>query len=178
MATKTTRRTTKKVNTATVKPEKVGYKYDAKFHDPWVFSLALKGATDEEIAAAMGVSRMTIDRWSTVTKDGEKVLTSFGEKRRAGKEQADALVVAKLYERCIGYEVEEEVKTIDVSREGTTKIGTIKTTTKHIAPDTLAIMYWLNNRTRKTGEWSQKQDVNVSFDDKEKVVFILPEIEE
>lgn len=25
----------------------------------------------------------------------------------------------------------------------------------------MAIMYWLNNRKRKTGEWSQKQDITL-----------------
>ena len=40
-----------------------------------------------------------------------------------------------------------------------------RTTKKHITPDTMAIMYWLNNRSRKTSEWSQRQDVNLSFGD-------------
>ena len=148
------------------------YKYDPQFHDAWAFSLAIKGATDEEIAEAFGVNRKTIQRWSkkpAVDKDGKptgsEVLTSFGEALRSGKEQADAQVVKKLYERCMGYTIEEEVQTIDVNRDGTSKLGQIRTTKKHVPPDTMALMYWLNNRSRKTGEWSQRQDVNVSFGD-------------
>ena len=32
-------------------------------------------------------------------------------------------------------------------------------TTKHIAPDTMAIMYWLNNRSK--GEFSQRQEITL-----------------
>jgi hypothetical protein len=142
------------------------YKYDQKFHDAWVFSLALKGATDEEIADAFGVDRRTILRWSTTTNEsGEEVLTSFGEARRAGKEEADAQVVKKLYERCIGYEITEGQQVTEHDIEGRPRIKETRTSKKHIAPDTMAIMYWLNNRSRKTGEWSQRQDVEVNFGD-------------
>ena len=154
------------------------YKYDAKFHDAWAFSLALKGATDEEIAEAFGVARKTIDRWSTTTNDkGEQVLTSFGEARRAGKEQADAQVIKKLYERCLGYETTEAQQILDYDMNGKPRIRETRTNKKHVPPDIMAIMYWLNNRSRKSGEWSQKQDVNVSFDNEQSVVIYLPELE-
>jgi hypothetical protein len=142
------------------------YKYDPAFHDAWVFSLAIKGATDEEIAEAFGVARRTIERWSVTTNDkGETVLTSFGEARRAGKEQADAQVVKKLYERCMGYETTEAHQTIEYDANGAPRVKEARTTKKHISPDVMAMMYWLNNRFRKTGEWSQRQDVNVNFGD-------------
>lgn len=144
-------------------------RYDSKYHDPWVFSLALKGATDDEIAEAIGVSRMTIHRWSVMKNDkGEEVLSLFGEARRAGKEQADAQVVKALYERCIGFDVTEVQQIIEqVNGDGKVlpRVKETRTTKKRIIPDPMAIMYWLNNRCRKTGEWSQKQDVNVSFGD-------------
>jgi predicted transcriptional regulator len=181
-ARKKTTSTKRTVNKATVKKqptqkERAAYKYDAKFHDPWVFSLALKGATDEEIAEAMGISRMTVSRWSTTTNDkGESVLTSFGEQRRNGKEIADGMVVTKLYERCVGYEVEEEEKVVYVRKDGSSHIGEIRTRTRHIMPDTLAMMYWLNNRHRKTGEWSQKQEITHSFgEEQQDVIIVLPD---
>ena len=34
--------------------------YNQKFHDDWAWSLAIRGATDAEIAEAMHVSRKTI----------------------------------------------------------------------------------------------------------------------
>ena len=174
-------------------------KYNPKFHDPWAWSLASKGATDEEIAAAFGVARKTIQRWSwrketkpviapdgktvmktpdgkTVTKT-EKVLTSFGEALQSGKEAADAQVELSLYKRCLGYDVEEEEKVIDVHKDGSSKIGRITTRKRHIPPDTMAIMYWLNNRSRKTGEWSQRQEVSLSNDTGGNVTIFLPQQE-
>lgn len=138
-------------------------KYNAAYHDAWAWSLAMKGATDAEIADAMGISRMTLSRWSKNKDDkGNVVLTSFGEALQDGKSAADARVEKKLYERCIGYDVEEEEKVIDVNKDGSSKIGRITSRKKHVPPDTMAIMYWLNNRKRSTGEWSQRQDVNLS----------------
>lgn len=37
----------------------------------------------------------------------------------------------------------------------------VRTVKKRVPPDVMAIMYWLNNRKRKTGEWSQKQDITL-----------------
>lgn len=37
--------------------------YNQKFHDDWAWSLAIRGATDAEIAEAMHVSRKTICSW-------------------------------------------------------------------------------------------------------------------
>ena len=34
-------------------------KYNAEYHDDWAWSLALKGATDQEVAEAFGVSKRT-----------------------------------------------------------------------------------------------------------------------
>jgi len=39
-------------------------KYNAPYHDSWAWSLAAMGATNEEIALAMGVSERTIMRWA------------------------------------------------------------------------------------------------------------------
>jgi len=152
-------------------------KYDPKFHDAWAFSLAIRGATDQEVADALGVSRRTVIRWSKqANAKGEEALTSFGEALRSGKEQADAQVERKLYERCLGYDVEEEQKTIDVNKDGSSKIGQIRTNKKHIPPDTMAIMYWLNNRNRKSGKWAQKQEVSVNIsENQEDVVIYIPD---
>ena len=142
------------------------YKYDAKFHDAWVFSLCIKGADDNELADAFHVSRRTIERWSVTTDDkGERILTSFGEARCVGKRQADAQVEKKLHERCLGYDITDVQQIIEYDSNGTPHVKETRTTKKHIPPDVMAIMYWLNNRSRKTGEWSQRQDLNVSFGD-------------
>lgn len=61
-------------------------KYNAPYHDNWAWSLAAMGATNEEIALAMGVSERTIMRWA---KEHE----SFGKALGEGKGVSDAKVI-------------------------------------------------------------------------------------
>ena len=153
------------------------YKYDPRYHDPWVFSLATKGATDGDIAAAMGISRRTVLRWSVRTDEkGEEALTSFGEARRHGKQQADAMVERKLFDMCMGYDATEIEQVIDHGKSGQVAIRETLKKTRHVPPNVMAIMYWLNNRSRKTGEWSQKQEMEHSFEGgAPDVVFVFPD---
>ncbi len=144
-------------------------KYNSDYHDDWAWSLAIKGATNEEIAEAFGVSTRTIIRWM-------KEYESFGEAVEHGKNIADAKVERSLYKRATGYEITETEKTIDMDKDGNPKPVRIKSVTKQIAPDTMAIMYWLNNRKRV--HWSQRQELTVSAgDDSEDVVVYLPAID-
>ena len=63
-------------------------KYNQKYHDPWAFSLACEGKTDEEIAEAFGIARRTIDRWKyeterkkvqAIDENGRQVLDENGK---------------------------------------------------------------------------------------------------
>ena len=114
-------------------------KYNQAYHDDWAWSLAIKGATDEEIAVAFGISVRTLHRWK---KDHE----SFMEALSAGKDQADAKVEKKLYERAVGYRYTEKESVIEVDADGNRKPLKIRTIEKECPPDVLAQMYWLNNR--------------------------------
>lgn len=76
-------------------------KYNQAYHDDWAWSLAIKGATDVEIAEAFGISVRTLNRWK---KDHESFMLAL----TAGKDQADAKVEKKLYERAIGYRYTEK----------------------------------------------------------------------
>lgn len=137
--------------------------YNAKYHDDWALSLALKGADNKEIAAAMGISERTVIRWSKKKNEaGEDVITTFGEALHLGKRIADAKVVRKLYEKTQGYDLEEKETVVDVDKNGNTKPVRVRTIKKHVPPDTMAIMYWLNNRNKESGEWSQTQNLKVS----------------
>lgn len=127
--------------------------YNPDYHDDWGWSLALKGATDQELAEAFGVSKRTILRWKNEHP-------SFAEAYQRGKDVADAKVKKALYQRAIGYEVIEKESTVDVDpKTGESKPVRVKTITKQIAPDTMAIMYWLNNRSK--GEFAQRQEVTL-----------------
>lgn len=143
-------------------------KYNSAYHDDWAWSLAIKGATDEEIADAFDVSVRTIHRWK---KDHDTFARALNE----GKNIADAKVEKKLYERALGYSVDETEKIVEVdTKTGETKPVRVKTTTKHIAPDVMAQMYWLNNRKRS--EWAQRQDVSITpGDDGGDVVIYIPD---
>lgn len=129
--------------------------YNSHYHDNWAWSLAAKGATDEEIASAFGISVRTFHRWKQAHK-------SFLEALTTGKESADANIERSLYKRAIGYTVDETEKIVDVDKDGNTKPVRVRTVQKHVAPDTMAIMYWLNNRKKQTGEWAQSQKIELS----------------
>ena len=127
--------------------------YNPDYHDDWAWSLALKGAPDQELAEAFGVSKRTILRWKNEHP-------SFAEAYQRGKDVAGAKVKKALYQRAIGYEVIEKESTVDVDpKTGESKPVRVKTITKQIAPDTMAIMYWLNNRSK--GEFAQRQEVTL-----------------
>lgn len=129
--------------------------YNAKYHDDWGWSLAMKGATDEEIAEAFSISRRTLARW-------KNDYPSFAEALINGKTVADAQVEKKLFQRAIGYDVKESENIVEVDKDGNTKPVRVRETKKHIPPDTMAIMYWLNNRSKGTGEWAQSQNIKLS----------------
>ena len=119
-------------------------KYNPEYHDDWAWSLAVKGATNDEIAEAFGISVRTFIRW---TQKYESLKTAV----ETGKNIADSKVEKSLYQRAIGYQVTDTEKTIDMDKDGNPKPVRIRNITKNIVPDTMAIMYWLNNRQRATG---------------------------
>lgn len=127
--------------------------YNEKYHVDWAWSLALKGATDEEIAEAFHISVRTLHRWK---KTHPELLTALEE----GKDVADAKVKRSLYQRSVGYEAKEVTQIIEQDpATGTQRVSKTQVTTKHIVPDTMACMYWLNNRSK--GEFSQRQEVTL-----------------
>lgn len=127
--------------------------YNEKYHVDWAWSLALKGATDEEIAEAFHISVRTLHRWK---KTHPEMLTALEE----GKDVADAKVKRSLYQRAVGYEAKEVTQIIEQDpATGTQRVSKTQVTTKHIVPDTMACMYWLNNRSK--GEFSQRQEVTL-----------------
>ena len=141
--------------------------YNSKYHDDWAWSLAIRGATNQEIADAFDISRRTLTRW----------LDSFQSLKDAvseGKEIADAKVERSLYMRAIGMETTDDEKIVELDSSGNPKPIKVKTNKKQLPPDTMAIMYWLNNRKR--GQWSQRQEVQLeaSNDSDTDVVIVLP----
>lgn len=83
--------------------------YNEKYHVDWAWSLALKGATDEEIAEAFHISVRTLHRWK---KTHPELLTALEE----GKDVADAKVKRSLYQRAVGYEAKEVTQILSRTR--------------------------------------------------------------
>ena len=84
-------------------------RYRPEFHDDWAFSLALRGATNEEIAEAFHISTRTFIRWK---KDNPSLNDAVTE----GKEIADTKVEKALYTRAIGYESVESERIVSVDK--------------------------------------------------------------
>ena len=124
-------------------------KYNAEYHDDWAWSLAAKGATNEEIAEAMGVSKRTIIRWS---KDHE----TFSKALAEGKAISDAKVVRSLYKRATGYDYTEERRIIEMDKDGNPKPAKVEQVKRHAPPDVGAIAFWLKNRQR--GQWYDRPE--------------------
>lgn len=131
-------------------------KYNPEYHDDWAWSLAMKGATDDDIAEAFGISVRTLHRWKLEHESFLAALTT-------GKEVSDAKVEKSLYQRALGYQIKDVEQIIDTDpATGSHTVSKQRVITKNVAPDTMAIMYWLNNRKKNTGEWSQSQKVELS----------------
>jgi hypothetical protein len=116
------------------------------------------GLTDIQIANNMGIGVSTLYEW-------KNKYSEFSEALKNGKEIADLQVVNSLYKKTQGYNAQirknfklKEVKYNNdgkkISEKETLVIGIDEV---HIPPDTMAIIYWLNNRM--PSEWKNKQEI-------------------
>ena len=105
------------------------------------------GATDKGIADFFDVSETTINNWKVGYPE-------FLESIKSAKQYSDDEVVKSLYKRALGYEFEERK---DESGDNGKKISI---TTKQMAGDTTAMIFWLKNR--QPGQWRDKQEVALS----------------
>lgn len=120
-------------------------KYDPDTVPEQARKLAMLGLTDREMAGFFGVSEQTLNAWKARHPE-------FLESLKAGKDVADAEVAVSLYQRATGYSHPED----DIRSVGGEIV--ITPTTKRYPPDTMAAMYWLNNRQR--GRWNRSPDPN------------------
>lgn len=123
-----------------------------------IMDLAKTGATDEEIATAVGVSSVTLRNWK-----GQ--FSNFEEALRETKSIADELVEASLYSRACGYTT-PAIKLFFDTKRGTVHMEKY---TEHHAPDTTACIFWLKNRQPANWRDAHKelQEKNTEFDSRE-----------
>lgn len=121
-----------------------------------------RGATDEEIAAELGVNVRTVQRWRLQNEN-------FCRALKSGKDYADDRVERSLFQRATGY-VYLEKQAIKIKRttfDDTTgkKIAeyeevVVVDVERVQTPDTTAGIFWLKNRRRE--QWRDVQEKSYS----------------
>jgi len=106
--------------------------------------MAAKGFTNMDFAEVLGVSHSTIDAWLAERPD-------FSGAIKRGRDIADRKVEKSLYQRALGFK-HKAVKIFQY--EG---VPVLQEYMEQYPPDTMAAMYWLNNRQPK--DWRHKQTV-------------------
>lgn len=91
--------------------------------------IAMRGASDDEIADTFGVSRETFAKW-------RRAYPTMNEALEKGRLSVDADIVESLYKQATGYHYEEDAPT---------KNGLVRVE-RYRVPDIGAIKYWLDNR--------------------------------
>jgi len=124
-------------------------KYRPEFCDQ-VRKLCQLGLTNEELAKFFEVSRETLNQWMHRYPE-------FRAELLEGKTLADAEVANKLFHRACGYS-HAAVKILQY--EGAPIVVDY---TEHYPPDTMACIYWLNNRRRQN--WQRTPDKDGGDDD-------------
>jgi hypothetical protein len=119
------------------------------------YKLCLLGATDKELADFFEVEESTINNWKSKHKQ-------FLESIKKGKNQADAEVAQKLYQRALGYERDEiELKVVALGNNQGLEVQEVPVV-KHYPADTTAAIFWLKNR--QPGKWRDKQETQITSD--------------
>lgn len=107
------------------------------------------GATDEDLAILFGVKKQTINNWK------KRYPEQFFAPIKEGKSEIDDQVEQALLSKALGG-VKTKEKKLKVNPDGSQE----KTVTeKESQPETMACIYWLNNR--RPGKWRQRPDVDM-----------------
>ncbi len=121
---------------------------------------AMSGLTKEQIASNIGISTKTLYEWI-------KKYSNICEALKKSREVADYQTVNSLFQNANGFEYFEEVA-IKIKETGfddngrkweKEKVEKVKVK-KVKLPETMAQMYWLNNKLKN--DWKQRQEVDIN----------------
>ena len=105
--------------------------------------LCLLGATDIKVADFFGVTKTTVNNWKNDHPE-------FFDSIKKGKDEYDTeLVESSLLKRALGYQI------VEVKEETGGEVDKTTKTTKQVAGDTTAMIFWLKNRN--PDRWRDKQ---------------------
>lgn len=120
--------------------------YDADFCEQ-VREMAEAGATDAEMAKALGVALSTFRLWRAKHPEFSAVL-------KQAKDAADDRVERSLFQRALGFTTIEQ-KLVRSGDDGASE--EVVELVKEWPPDTTAAIFWLKNRRPR--EWRDRQEV-------------------
>jgi len=124
--------------------------------------LALLGATDQEMADALGIDQGTLDRWKMRHKE-------FRIAIQHGKIRADADIAQSLYNRARGMSL-PAVKIFQGTPEGGPVIVPYQ---EHLAPDVGAAKLWLSRR--RPDLWREKQQIDITGSLEHRIAQMTPD---
>lgn len=117
---------------------------------------ARNGLTDEMIAHNIGITTTTLYDW-------KKKYPQFAEAIKRGKEVVDIMVENALLKSAMGYKYDEVVKERIYNPEtGESELIEVKRTTKDVAPNVTALIFWLKNR--QSEKWRDTKNVNAAVE--------------
>uniref|UniRef100_A0A6H1ZEU7 Putative terminase n=1 Tax=viral metagenome TaxID=1070528 RepID=A0A6H1ZEU7_9ZZZZ len=123
--------------------------------------LYLLGKTDAQVAELIGVNVLTIHRWKKKFPNLCKTLKDW-------KQEADEKVEKSLYQRALGYEVEEITQEPRISLDkdnGKERVLVItKIVKKQVAASEVACIFWLKNR--QPDKWRETKEFTIPDADK------------
>ncbi len=105
------------------------------------------GATDEDLAEALGVSERTVRTWMVLHED-------FSAACRVGKQAADDLVERRFYNRAVGYAFDA----VKIFMPAGATEPVYAPYREHVPPDVNAARFWLQNR--RLDQWGEEPVVN------------------
>lgn len=115
----------------------------SKTHVKVVKALAKLGATDPEVAQALGVALSTVNLWKVQHPE-------FSEAMKISKDVANQRVVESLWKRANGYSATEtDIRVIDGKVVQTEVV-------RHYPPDPTCMIFFLKNRDK--ANWRDKHE--------------------
>ena len=112
--------------------------------------LCEKGFTDKDLSEFFEVEEKTINNW-------KKAHPEFLHAIKSAKAYSDDAIVNSLYNKALGYTLTEEREEESTGGEGGGQTKIVKTT-KQVAGDTTAMIFWLKNRQPE--KWREKQEIH------------------